>query len=63
MLLQGTRVCCIDLQLRVSGKEPRVFEGTEKVGVKNVLGTDARLGQLEDDGETGILEILLVCIV
>lgn len=63
VLLQGARVCCVDLQLRVGGKETRVFQGAEKVGVEDVLGTGARLGQLEDDGETGILEVLLICIV
>lgn len=63
MLLQGARVCCIDLQLGVGGKETRVFEGAENVGVEDVLGTGARLGQLEDDRETGILEVLLIGIV
>lgn len=63
MLLQGARVCCIDLQLRVGGKETRVFEGAEDVGVEDVLGTSARLGQLKDDREAGILEVLLIGIV
>lgn len=63
MLLQGARVCCVDLQLRVGGKETRILEGAEDVGVEDVLGTGARLGQLEDDGEAGILEVLLIGIV
>lgn len=63
MLLQGARVCCVDLQLRIGGEETGIFEGAEDVGVEDVLGTGARLGQLEDDGETGILEVLLISIV
>lgn len=62
VLLQGAGVCRVDLQLRVSGKETRVFQGAENVGVEDVLGTDARLGQLEDDGEAGVLEVLQISI-
>jgi hypothetical protein len=43
MLLQGTRICCVDLQLRVGSKETRVLERAEEVTVENVLGTDAGL--------------------
>ena len=63
MLLQGPRVCRVGLQLGVGGEEARVFQGAEQVGVEDVLGSDAGLGQLEDDGEAGVLEVLLVSVV
>lgn len=63
MLLQGFGVLAIALELRVGGEEAGCVYSAEEVGIENVFGARARLGYLEKEGQTGVLVVLLICVV
>ena len=47
VLRQRTRVFGAGLQLRVGGEEARRLDGTEEIGVQDVLGASSCLTELE----------------
>lgn len=60
VLLQGTRVLHITLQLRVGREETASVNRAEEVGIEDVFGAVAGLGHLEEQRKTGVLVVLLI---
>ena len=59
VLLEGGRVLGVGLEFWVGGEEARELDGAEEVGVDDVFGTGAGLGELEEEGEEGVEVVLL----
>lgn len=60
VLLEGGRVLGVGLEFWVGGEEARELDGAEEVGVDDVFGAGAGLGELEEEGEEGVEVVLLL---
>lgn len=50
VLLEGGGVLGVSLEFGVGGEEARELDGAEEVGVDDVFGAGAGLGELEEEG-------------
>lgn len=60
VLLEGGRVLGVGLEFGVGGEEARELDGAEEVGVDDVFGAGAGLGELEEEGEESVEVVLLL---
>ena len=60
VLLKGARICAVDLQFRICTEKSRDLEGTEEVGMKDILGPRTSLCEFKKKGKTCVLIVLLL---